>query len=71
MHDVLPLYLAFVAQVGLQFLELAHHISVIRLVDHPGEEEASHFQQFQREPCRMFDHRRIEAFQHVRVGLEG
>ena len=33
-HDVLPLHLALVAEVGLHLLELRHHVAVVRLVDH-------------------------------------
>ena len=70
MHDVLPLHLPVVAEVGLHLLELRHHVAVVGLVDQPRQEDRPHRQQFLGQRRRLLDQRRVEALQDVRVGLQ-
>ncbi len=69
-HDVLPLHLALVADVGLHLLELRHDVAVVGLVHEPGEEERPHGEQFLGQRRGLLHQRRVETLQHVRIRLQ-
>lgn len=69
-HDMLPLHGSLVAQVGLQFLKLAHHIAVVGLIDHGRKERLPHGKQPLGQRRGIFNQRRIETFKDVRVGFQ-
>ena len=65
-----PFDLTLVADVGLHLLELGHHVAVVSLVNEPRQKDRPHAQQLHSQRRRLLDQRRVNALQHVRVGLE-
>lgn len=70
-HDVLPLDVALVAEVGGEFFELAHDVAVVGLIGEAREEGAAHSEHFLGQGRGLFDDGGPKAFEHVGVGLEG
>ena len=68
-HCVLPLDLALVAEVLFELLELGEDVGVVGSVDVATEEDMADFDQLLGEGRGGFDQWRIEAFEHVGVGL--
>ena len=67
---MLPFDLPLIAQVGLHFLELRHDVPVVSLVDQSRQKGCAHLQQFVDKWSRFLNQRRVEAFQHIRIGLQ-
>lgn len=68
-HCVLPLDLALVAEVLFELLELGEDVGVVGSVDVATEEDVPEIEQLLGEGRGGFDQWRIEAFEHVGVGL--
>lgn len=69
-HDVFPLDLSLIADIGLHLLELRHHVAVVRLIHQSRQELVATGQQLlSQERCR-FRQRGIETFQNVGVRFE-
>src|SRR5215469_12822870 len=70
MHHMLPPNLALVPQVLFELLELREYVGVVRTVDVLRKEDVAHFGQLVRQWRVRFHKWRIQAFEHVWVGLK-
>ena len=70
-HGVFPADFAVVAEVLLDFLELAQGVAVEGLENHLGQETLADFEQFLRERSGFLHERRVEAFQDGWVCPQG